>query len=51
MIRVICVRYKTGLCTWFSQPVDQKFVNVELARDYYKNYYSVEKILLNYEEC
>lgn len=23
----------------------------EKARDYYKDYYSVEKILLDYEEC
>lgn len=49
MIRVIRVRYKSGV--WFSYPVDQKFINVELARDYYKDYYSVEKILLDYEEC
>lgn len=49
MIRVIRVRYKAGV--WFSCPVDQKFNNVELARDYYKDYYSVEKILLDYEEC
>ena len=53
MIRVIRVRYKAGV--WFSYPVDQKFNNVELARDYYKDYYSeydsIEKILLDYEEC
>ena len=49
MIRVIRVRYKIGV--WFSHLVDQKFNTVELARDYYKDYYSVEKILLDYEEC
>nr|DAG62265.1 MAG TPA: hypothetical protein [Caudoviricetes sp.] len=48
MIRVMRVRYKIGV--WFSHTVDQKFNNVELARDYYKDYYSVEKILLDYEE-
>lgn len=48
MIRVIRVRYKIGV--WFSHTVDQEFNTVELARDYYKNYYSVEKILLAYEE-
>lgn len=49
MIRVMLVKYKIG--AWFSHPVDQKFDTVELARDYYKDYYSVEKILLYYEEC
>ena len=49
MIRVIRVRYKIGV--WFSHTVDQKFNTVERARDYYKAYYSVEKILLDYEEC
>ena len=49
MIRVMRVRYKLGV--WFSHTVDQKFNNVELARDYYKDYYSVEKISLAYEEC
>ena len=49
MIRVIRVRYKIGV--WFSHPVDQKFNTVELARDYYKDYYSAEKIFLDYEEC
>ena len=49
MIRVLRVRYKRGV--WFSHPVDQKFNNVELAREYYKDYYSVNKILLDYEEC
>lgn len=49
MIRVMRVRYKSG--AWFSHPADQKFNTVELARDYYKDYYSAEKILLDYEEC
>lgn len=49
MIRVMRVRYKIGV--WFSHTVDQKFNTVGLARDYYKNYYSAEKILLSYEEC
>lgn len=49
MIRVLRVRYKIGV--WFSHTVYQKFNTVELARDYYKDYYSVEKILLDYEEC
>ena len=48
MIRVMRVRYKIGV--WFSHTVDQKFNTVELARDYYKDYYSAEKILLDYEE-
>ena len=48
MIRVIRVRYKIGV--WLSHTVDQKFNTVEMARDYYKNYYSTEKILLDYEE-
>lgn len=49
MIRVLRVRYKRGV--WFSHPVDQEFNSVELAREYYKDYYSVNKILLDYEEC
>lgn len=48
MIRVMRVRYKIGV--WFSHTADQKFNTVELARDYYKDYYSAEKILLAYEE-
>lgn len=48
MIQVIRVRYKIGV--WFSRTVDQEFNTVELARDYYKDYYSAEKILLDYEE-
>ena len=47
MIRVIRVRYKCG--KWFSHPVDAEFNTVELAREYYKNYFSVEKIFLDYE--
>lgn len=49
MIRVIRVKYKREV--WVLHPVDQKFNTVELARDYYKDYYSIEKILLDYEEC
>ena len=49
MIRVLRVRYKYRV--WFSHPVDQKFNTVELAREYYKDYFAVEKILLDYEEC
>lgn len=49
MIRVLRVRYIRG--TWVSHPVDKKFDNVELAREYYKDYYSVNKLLLYYEEC
>ena len=49
MIRVIRVRYKCG--RWFCHTVDQKFNTVELAREYYIDYYSVEKIFLDYEEC
>ena len=49
MIRVMRVRYKCVV--WFSHPVDQKFNTVELAREYYRDYYSVEKIFLDYEEC
>lgn len=49
MIRVLRVRYKRGV--WFSHPVDHEFNNVELAREYYKDHYSVNKILLDYEEC
>ena len=49
MIRVMRVRYKIGV--WFSHQVDQKFNTVELAREYYRDYYSVEKIFLDYEEC
>ena len=49
MIRVMRVRYKIGV--WLSHPVDQKFNTVELAREYYRDYYSVEKIFLDYEEC
>ena len=49
MIRVMRVRYKVGV--WFSHPVDQKFNTVELAREYYKDYFAVEKIFLDYEEC
>lgn len=49
MIRVMRVRYENGV--WFSHPVDQKFDTVELAREFYIDYYCVEKILLDYEEC
>lgn len=49
MIRVLRVRYLCG--AWVSCPVDKKFNNVELAREYYKDYYLVEKVLLDYEEC
>lgn len=49
MIRVMRVRYKCG--KWFCHAVDAKFVTVEIARAYYRKYYSVEKILLDYEEC
>ena len=49
MIRVMRVRYKIGV--WFSHTVDRKFNTVELAREYYRDYYSVEKIFLDYEEC
>ena len=48
MIRVIRVRYMRVM--WVSHLVDKKFNNVELAKEYYKDYYSVEKILLDYEE-
>lgn len=49
MIRVMRVRYKSGV--WFSHRTNEKFNTVELAREYYKNHYSVEKIFLDYEEC
>lgn len=49
MIRVLRVRYKREV--WVLRLVDKKFNNVELAREYYKDYYSVNKILLVYEEC
>ena len=49
MIRVLRVRYKRE--GWVLHFIDKKFNNVELAREYYKDYYSVNKILLDYEEC
>ena len=49
MIRVLRVKYEREV--WVSHLVDKKFNNVELAREYYKDYYSVNKILLDYEEC
>ena len=49
MIRVLRVRFIRVV--WVSHPVDKKFNNVELAREYYKDYYSTDKILLDYEEC
>lgn len=49
MIRVLRVRYIQGV--WVSRPVDKEFNNVELAKEYYKDYYSVKKLLLDYEEC
>ena len=49
MIRVIRVRYKYEV--WFSHLVDQKFNTIELAREFYIDYYGVEKIFLDYEEC
>lgn len=49
MIRVLYVRYKREV--WVSHLVDKKFNNVESAREYYKYYYSANKILLGYEEC
>lgn len=49
MIRVMRVRYKYGI--WFCHTANEMFNTVELAREYYKDYYAVEKILLDYEEC
>lgn len=49
MIRVLRVRYIRE--AWVSHLVDKKFNNVELAKEYYKDYYSVKKLLLDYEEC
>lgn len=48
MIRVLRVRYKRG--EWFCHAVDAKFNTVELAREYYKDYFAIDKILLDYEE-
>ena len=49
MIRVLRVRFIQGV--WVSRPVDKKFNDVELAKEYYKDYYSTDKVLLDYEEC
>ena len=50
MIRVLRVRFfEQG--KWCSFATEEQFNNVELAREYYKDYYSVNKILLDNEEC
>lgn len=49
MIRVLRVRFfECG--KWNSSVIEAQFNNLELAKEYYKNYYSTDKILLDYEE-
>lgn len=50
MIRVLRVRFfEYG--KWNSLVTKAQFNTLELAKEYYKNYYLTDKILLDYEEC
>lgn len=49
MIRVIRVRiFEYG--RWYSFTVEEQFNTLELAKEHFKNLYSTDKILLDYEE-
>lgn len=49
MIRVIRVRFfEYG--KWYSLAIEAQFNTLELAKEHFKNLYSTDKILLDYEE-
>ena len=50
MIKVLRVRFfEYG--KWYSRVTKSQFNTLELAKEHFKNLYSTDKILLDYEEC
>lgn len=49
MIKVLRVRFfERG--KWYSRVIEAQFNTLELAKEHFKNLYSTDKILLDYEE-
>ena len=49
MIKVLRVRFfEYG--KWYSLVIEAQFNTLELAKEHFKNLYSTDKILLDYEE-
>ena len=50
MIKVLRVRF-IEFGKWNSRVIEEQFNTLELAKEHFKNLYSTDKILLDYEEC